>query len=214
MEECNTKHKGLDGFNYDLNEARIHGNFFERIFHNRRLNFWLSAVDYKNKKVLDIGCNTGIVLIPLKEKGVDILGIDISISDIKKAKKSLSQKKLSEKCVQVANAAKLPFKNNYFNVVLLSDILEHVTEPNIVAKEAIRVVKPNGIVLVTVPNELHPVVKYPWVRKLLTGRKNVDEHLDIPFSKKKLSKLFCETKIIKLSFIGFGSEILGIFKKI
>lgn len=206
--------KGSDGFNYDLNEARVNGNFFERIFHNHRLSFWLSIIDYENKKVLDIGCNTGILLIPLKERGIDILGIDISISDIKKAKKNLLQRNLSDKCVQVANAQKLPFKDNYFDVVLLSDILEHVVEPNIVAKEAIRVLKPNGIVLATVPNELHPVVKYSWVRKLLTGRKNVDEHLDIPFSKKKLSKLFCETKIIKLSFIGFGSEILGIFKKI
>lgn len=206
--------KGSDGFDYDLNRARTHGNFFERTFHNRRLSFWLSAINYKNKKVLDIGCNTGILLIPLKNRGVDILGIDISKSDIKKAKDNLHQKKMSDKCVQVANAQKLPFGKNIFDIILLSDILEHVSRPELVVKEAIRVVKSDGLILATVPNELHPVVRFSWIRKLLTGRKNVDDHLDIPFSKKKLSKLFCETKIIKLSFIGFGSEILGIFKKI
>lgn len=206
--------KGSDGFNYDLNEARISGNFFERVFHNHRLNFWLSAVEYKNKKVLDVGCNTGILLIPLKERGVDILGVDISKSDIKKAKYNLTQKNLSNKCVQVANAQKLPFSKNSFDIVLLSDILEHVGQPKTVAKEAIRVVKPGGIILATVPNELHPVVHYPWVRKLLTGRKNVDEHLDIPFSKEKLIKLFNGTIVVQTSFVGFWSEILGIFKKI
>lgn len=206
--------KGSDGFNYDLNEARTHGNFFERVFHNRRLSFWLSEIEYKNKKVLDIGCNTGILLIPLKEKGVDILGIDISKSDIKKAKYNLTQKNLSSKCVRVANAQKLPFKNNLFDIVLLSDILEHVSQPEVVVKEATRVTKPDGIILATVPNELHPVVKYPWVRKLLTGRKNVDEHLDIPFNKKKLSKLFPKTITIKLQYIGFWSEIFGVFRKI
>lgn len=205
--------KGTDGFDYDLNEARVHGNFFERVFHNHRLNFWLSIVDYEGKKVLDIGCNTGILLIPLKEQGVDILGVDISKADIKKAKHNLTQRNLSNQCVRVANAQKLPFSNNFFDIILLSDILEHVGQPKAVAKEAIRVVKPGGLILATVPNGLHPVVRYPWVRKFLTGRKNVDDHLDIPFNKEKLTKLFHGTIVIQTRFIGFWSEILGIFKK-
>ncbi|KKR81570.1 MAG: 3-demethylubiquinone-9 3-methyltransferase [Candidatus Daviesbacteria bacterium GW2011_GWA1_41_61] len=204
---------GSDGFNYDLNEARLHGNIFERIFHNRRLNFWLEVVDYSGKRVLDIGCNSGIILIPLKERGVDVVGIDISKTDIDKAKENLRQRKLPQGCVQVGDAKKLPFKSNSFDIVLLSDILEHVSDPEIVAQESIRVAKKRGLVLATVPNELHPVVRFSWVRKLLTGRHNVDEHLDIPFSKQKLTKLFLQTTAVKLQFIGFGSEILGIFKK-
>ena len=81
------------------------------------------------------------------------------------------------------------------------------------ASEAVRVVKRKGIILVTVPNELHPVVKYPWVRKILTGRKDVEEHLDVPFTFEKLIKLFPKTKIIKKGYIGFWSEIFGMFQK-
>lgn len=204
---------GSDGFDYDLNEARLHGNIFERIFHNSRLNFWLKVTDYSGKKVLDVGCNSGIILVPLKERGVDVVGIDISKRDISKAKRNLRQHNLPDNCVQVGDAKKLPFKNNSFNVVLLSDILEHVSDPEIVALESIRVVKKGGLVLATVPNEWHPVVYYPWVRKLLSGRKDVDEHLDTPFNKKKLTQLFFKTEVVKLKFIGFYSEILGVFKK-
>lgn len=204
---------GSDGFDYDLNEARISGNILERIFHNQRLKFWLTIVNYSGKKVLDVGCNTGIILIPLKEQGIDVLGIDISRKDILKAKQNLRQKNLAEDCVIVGDAKKLPFVSNSFDILLLSDILEHVSHPDLVARESIRVVKKGGLILATVPNELHPVVRYPWVRKFLTGRKNVDEHLDIPFSKEKLTKLFPDTTVIKLQFIAFWSEILGVFKK-
>lgn len=203
---------GSDGFDYDLNQARLSGNIFERIFHNRRLKFWLSIIDYSGKKVLDVGCNTGIILTPLKEIGIDIVGVDISKRDIKKAKESLRQKNLSDECVLVANAKKLPFKTNSFDIIILSDILEHVSKPEVVAKEAMRVLKRGGLILATVPNEWHPVVRYPLVRKLLTGRKNVDDHLDVPFNKKKLSKLFPGTSVVETRFIGFWSEILGIFK--
>lgn len=101
-----------DGFNYDLNEARLHGNIFEKIFHNRRLQFWLSRIDYKNKKILDIGCNTGILLIPFAKRGADV--------------------------------RKIPNLDNYFEIVILSDVLEHVSSPEMAVKEAVRVTKPKG----------------------------------------------------------------------
>lgn len=202
------------GFNYDLNKARVKGNFFERIFHNTRLKFWLSVVEYKNKKILDIGCNTGILLIPLLEKGYNVVGIDNSLEDIKIARKSLRKKNLPESTVKVADAQKIPFKTNFFDVIILSDVLEHVIDVECSAKEALRVAKKGGIILASVPNECHPVVKYSWVRKMLTGRMDVDEHLDMPFNKKKLSALFPKTITIRLQYIGFRSEILGIFKKI
>ncbi len=203
----------LHGFSYDLDKARISGNIFERIFHNRRLNFWLSAADYSHKKVLDIGCNTGIVLIPLLEQGVNIVGIDISKEDIFTAKNRLRGKKLSEKVVMIAGAEKLPFKSGTFDLVLMSDILEHVNDPQQAAHEALRVTKKGGFILTTVPNGWHPVVRYPMVRKILTGRNDVDEHLDMPFSTKELVALFPDAKLIKRSFIGFFSEIFAVFKK-
>lgn len=201
------------GFDYDLREAMDQGNIFERLFHKSRLRFWLSIIDYKKKKVLDIGCNTGILLIPLLERKIDVIGVDIVKEDIAKARQNLATKKISVRKARVANAEKLPFRTNFFDIVLMSDVLEHVGNPALAAKEAIRVTKPGGVILATVPNEWHPVVKYPWVRKLLSGREDIDEHLDVPFNKQKLTKLFKKTRTVETRLIGLYSEIFGKFEK-
>lgn len=202
-----------DGFGYDLDKALKEGNIFERIFHRFRIFPWLNKIDYDGKKVLDIGCNTGILLIPLLEKGVDIVGVDISKSDIKKAKEKLEEKKFPSNKALVADAKKLPFKQNSFDMVLLSDILEHVSQPELVAKEAYRVVKPGGYILATVPNQWHPVVKFFWLRRALSGRNNPEEYPDIPYNLKKLINLFPEAKVVESGFAGFWVQIFCKFKK-
>lgn len=202
-----------DGFGYDLDEALKKGNVFERFFHKFRISPWLNKIDYTGKKVLDVGCNTGILLIPLLEKGVDAVGVDISKSDIRKARKKLGEKGFSSKLALVADAKKLPFGQNTFEVVLLFDILEHVSQPEAVAGEAYRVLKPGGYIYATVPNEWHPVVKFSWLRKALSGRDNVEEHPDIPYSLKKLIDLFPRAKVDKSGYSGFWVQVFCRFKK-
>lgn len=203
-----------DGFNYDLKKAREKGNVFERVFHGSRVKFWLSVIDYKEKKVLEAGCNTGVILIPLLKMGVDAYGFDISRGDIKRAKNYLGKQGLARDRVRVADAKKMPYKANSFEIVILSDVLEHVSDPKAVANEAIRVVKKGGLVMVTVPNGRHPVVKYEWLRKLLSGRNSVDEFPDVPFNKRKLTNLFLKAKLVKTGYVGFGAEIFGMFEKV
>lgn len=205
--------KAKDGFGYDLDKALKQGNIFEKVFHRYRISPWLKKIDYSHRKVLDVGCNTGILLIPLLEECVNVIGVDISKEDIAKAKKKLTEKNLSPNRALVANAKKLPFKEGVFDIVLLSDILEHVSQPELVAKESCRVTKKGGYILATVPNEWHPVIKYPWLKKLLSGRKNIDEHPDIPFNLKKLIDLFPNTQVVECKYLSFWVQIFCKFKK-
>lgn len=205
--------KSKDGFGYDLDKALKEGNIFERVFHKIRISPWLTKIDYSQKKVLDIGCNTGILLIPLLEKGVNIIGIDISKTDIEKTKKKLQQKGFSPKRALVADAKKLPFKSCLFDIVLLSDILEHVSKPKLVAKEALRVTKHKGLIIATVPNERHPVVRFSWLRSFLSGRDNYNEHPDIPFNFEKLVSLFPKVKVVEKKLAGLGVQIFCKFMK-
>ena len=53
---------------------------------------------------------------------------------------------------QDLNSDRLPFQDNYFDLVLLSEVIEHLVNPDNALKEAHRVLKSNGILIVTTPN--------------------------------------------------------------
>jgi ubiquinone/menaquinone biosynthesis C-methylase UbiE len=152
--------------------------------------------------------------VPLLDRGAKAVGIDISKEDIKKAKQYLRANKFSPSLCRVADAGSLPFPSNTFDLVLISDVIEHVGNPDKVVQEALRVAKKNGRVYVTVPNKWHPVVRYSFVRKLLTGRKNVDEFPDKPYDLKMLIKLFPKTKLLENKLTAFFTEIFAAFQKI
>lgn len=207
------KDQGKDYFDYDLLEASKKGKIFERIFHKERVRMWLKATGYRNKKILDVGCNTGIILIPLAKRNYDVVGIDNNPGDIDKAKKNLRKENLPTNIIQLADARELPFKDKTFDVILLSDVLEHTSNPKKVAKESLRVLKKGGLVLVTVPYHLHPVVRCPWLRKILSGRKNIDEYPDVSFTFDKLKSYFPGTRTKKKRLVYFWCCILGVFEK-
>jgi SAM-dependent methyltransferase len=59
------------------------------------------------------------------------------------------------------DARRLPFPDDAFDAVTLFDVLEHIEDDNIAAREALRVTRPNGVVLVSTPNaDWH----YPFYR--------------------------------------------------
>lgn len=97
-------------------------------------------------KVLDIGANSGEFMKLLKEKReCDVSGVDVSDVAIAKAK---------EKGIEIVNcdAASLPFADATFDVVVLMEVLSHLIDPDLVLKEAKRVLKPSGILMGSVPH--------------------------------------------------------------
>ena len=98
----------------------------------------------KNIKILDIGCGTGIVMKKLESYG-EAFGIDISDEAI------LFCAKRGIKNIFKADAAKLPFENNNFDLITSFDVLEHIDKPVIALKEIYRVLNINGIAIISVP---------------------------------------------------------------
>ena len=104
------------------------------------------ALKVAKGKVLDIGCQRGGYCYNIKQAGMDIVGIDISHGYLKMAKD-----KVPEAGFALADAQYLPFEDASFDTVLLSEILEHVNDEERVVAEVTRVLKPDGVVFVTVP---------------------------------------------------------------
>ena len=108
------------------------GNKIKRLIKNN--------LSKKSPSVLDIGCGLNNLFFKFK----NYTGIDIQDYNVRKYKILIQN--LNEQ-------TRLPFKKDAFDVVLATELLEHLFRPDLVAAEINRVVKPNGIIIISLPNE-------------------------------------------------------------
>lgn len=108
---------------YEKNYKKF-GFKFQREYPNEELvrfisrNFNKLRLHEKRKiKILETGCGSGGNLWMLAEQGFDSFGIDLSKSSIRLAKMNLRKKKLQANLVQ-GDMVNLPYKNNFFNVIV------------------------------------------------------------------------------------------------
>jgi len=95
-----------------------------------------------NQKILDCGCGRGDLLFYLRKKGYrNLYGIDD-----KNIIKNESEIKFFN--MDVCN---MNFKDNYFDVVVASDLIEHIDDDMLAINEMRRVLNKNGVLIVFVP---------------------------------------------------------------
>ena len=100
----------------------------------------------KTGRLLEVGCGVGYFLAQA-EKYFETYGIDISPIAIQYAKKNTTKSILT-----VGSATNLPFKNDFFNIVVALDVLEHIHNPLNALIEINRVMRPHGLLLMRIPN--------------------------------------------------------------
>lgn len=100
----------------------------------------------KDARILDVGSSTGTNLRMLRDAGYkSVLGLDSSEESIRWTK----AKGLPE--VVKGDVCDLPFDTGSFDLVLATDVLEHVDHDGQAVAEIARILKPGGHVLITVP---------------------------------------------------------------
>jgi SAM-dependent methyltransferase len=106
-------------------------------------------------RLLDAGCGGGRHLCePFRMPGVDVAGVDLNWGDLGKARGYLSLMSGDASgrwVVAQADVTKLPFGDESFHVVVCSEVLEHVADNRAAVRELVRVLKPGGDLVVTVP---------------------------------------------------------------
>lgn len=105
----------------------------------------------KGEKVLDVGCGTGQVVHLLSEFGFDAYGVDVSPIAISIAKAKGKGK------FELMKGRKIPFPDNFFHSVGCYDVLEHTLRPAELLDEMIRVLKPEGKMVIACPNFLRVI---------------------------------------------------------
>ncbi|MBE6140469.1 MAG: class I SAM-dependent methyltransferase [Firmicutes bacterium] len=126
---------------YSAAEAAIHINRYS-----------LAKDMCKNKVVLDISCGEGYGSMLLKQWGAKkVVGLDISEEAILNAQKNFAEKDLE---FIIHDAMNLDcFNDNYFDMVVSFETIEHLTEPLKFLKEIKRVSKKDAPIIITCPND-------------------------------------------------------------
>lgn len=123
----------------------------------RRLDFFINCIkEYqlsyglmpKNVEILDMGCGNGNITISLAGFDYNILGVDSDPDSIKNAKsKNIFPNAEFKNC----SADKLS-KDRRFDVVILSEVVEHLDNPAEILKLTKQLLKSDGMLLVSIPN--------------------------------------------------------------
>lgn len=122
-------------------------SFVWRAGQDRRLNLIRRYVDLEDACVLDIGCGIGTYVKKLGEISSQTYGIDIDPARLRSG---------TSKGLSAAVSERLPFADASFDAVLLNEVIEHVQDDAATLREACRVLRPGGHVVIYAPNRLYP----------------------------------------------------------
>lgn len=117
-----------------------------------RRNSILRKIKHKKGTFLDLGCGIEFFLYDGLD-GFDRVGLDLAMSSFQQMQ--INKPAFEKGRFVIADAAKLPFKNNTFDVVMSSNSFDHVSSPVDCIKEIYRILKPGGEFVVCVPSRLN-----------------------------------------------------------
>lgn len=127
----------------------------------RRSQLILEEIDAEKPQViLDAGCGRGFYVhaFTFFPFITHIHGIDVSEKYLKTAQKHITDPRVK---LQKASIYELPYPDNTFDMIVSSEVMEHLSDDAKALKELKRVLKKNGSVLITVPNLHFPFLWDP-----------------------------------------------------
>jgi ubiquinone/menaquinone biosynthesis C-methylase UbiE len=109
-------------------------------------------ISVKGKKILEVGVGMGGDSLYLAKKGAQVTVLDFSEAALKQIKTSAQKEKVSLETV-LADAQKMPFQKETFDIVFHQGFLEHFPDPQPYLLEQKRVLKKGGLLVIDVPQK-------------------------------------------------------------
>ncbi len=121
--------------------------------YRRRARILLDYLDLRDgDRVLDCGCGFGVHLMQMgRLRRLDLVGVDMARDRLVHARRESVPAALAN-----ADSNRLPFRDECFDRVLMSEVLEHLEDDRRALAEVRRVLKPGGILAISVPHARYP----------------------------------------------------------
>lgn len=136
----------------------------ERVLHAMHVRAYDEAVSRAaGRDVLDLGCNSGYGTLRLAAVARRVVGVDVNADAIEAARTRPGADAAS---FRVIDGVALPFPDGSFDLVASFQVVEHIDDPGPYLAEIARVLRPDGVALLTTPNaaiRLDPGMP-PWNR--------------------------------------------------
>jgi SAM-dependent methyltransferase len=109
-------------------------------------------------RVLDLGCGAGRHAFECYRRGARVVALDHSASDVEEVQRMFAAMREAGEPASgghavavLGDAHRLPFPDGAFDTVILSEVLEHIPDDRHAIAEAVRILRPGGMLAVTVP---------------------------------------------------------------
>jgi SAM-dependent methyltransferase len=105
------------------------------------------------QEILDLGCGNGRFLVHFARRGLHVTGLDSAPTALKLAGEWLARESLGGNLIRADMRVRLPFEDQTFDALLSTQVIHHARLEFVLGtiREISRVVKPGGLVLVSVP---------------------------------------------------------------
>jgi len=128
------------------------GYMYDPVRGEETLSAFLSGCNFTiapGDRALDIGCGFGSLMMALEKRFDHAAGIEI-----RQERVDWAQKRAPNSEIVCGSAAQLPWEDNFFDVVISTDVFEHIPTDvqQLAAAEISRVLKPGGSAFISVPN--------------------------------------------------------------
>lgn len=196
----------------DYYDEGIKTNLLQKIWHTYKLRTFKKIVkDRKINSILDVGCASGMLTNEISKTFLKskIYGVDIYEDAL-----VFARKKYPSVNFIVADAHKLPFKTNTFDLTVCYETIEHVVDPLKVLEEIRRVTKKGGISILAMDSGslLFRIVWFLWENS--KGRVWKGAHLH-PFTHRQLENIIKKSgfSIKQKYFSHLGMEVIFLLTK-
>jgi 2-polyprenyl-3-methyl-5-hydroxy-6-metoxy-1,4-benzoquinol methylase len=169
-----------DYFTYEL-ENDV--NFFDLMVKGLEdIDFFELESQIKERRVLDVGCATGMLLAYLKDRNWQVQGVELCEPS---ARYGIEKREVP---IHIGTLESAAFDENSFTFIHFSHLIEHVPDPRGFLKIVYRILSPKGYMVMVTPNAAG------FQAKLLgkEWRSAIPDHLHL-FSKKTMRRLLSET---------------------